>query len=137
MQREQMHIGNAAGFSVDRMDVGGPVVDSLIASGRPAALFYETLAERTLAIAQRERRTDPGKGYSADLAGVVGPVLKRWGASGVPIIGNFGAAFPFGAAKKLHALAKEQGISGLRVAVVDGDDLRENLRGLRTRPWGT
>ena len=61
MQREQMHIGNAAGFSVDRMDVGGPVGDSLIASGRPAALFYETLAERTLAIAQRERRTDPGK----------------------------------------------------------------------------
>ena len=32
MPREQMHIGNAAGFSVDRMDVGGPVADSLIAS---------------------------------------------------------------------------------------------------------
>ena len=27
MTREQMHIGNAAGFSVDRMDVGGPVAD--------------------------------------------------------------------------------------------------------------
>ena len=59
MSTRRMHIGNAAGFSVDRMDVGGPVADALIGSGRPAALFYETLAERTLAIAQRERRRDP------------------------------------------------------------------------------
>ena len=136
MPREQMHIGNAAGFSVDRMDVGGPVADSLIASGKPAALFYETLAERTLAIAQRERRANPEKGYTPDLAGFVGPVLKRCVENGVPIIGNFGAANPIGAAKRLHALAKTQGISGLRVAVVDGDDLRENIRGLQTQQWG-
>ncbi|MEC7536272.1 MAG: acyclic terpene utilization AtuA family protein, partial [Pseudomonadota bacterium] len=136
MTREQMHIGNAAGFSVDRMDVGGPVADSLIASGKPAALFYETLAERTLAIAQRERRANPEKGYTPDLAGFVGPVLKRCVENGVPIVGNFGAANPMGAAKRLHALAKTQGISGLRVAVVDGDDLRENIRGLQTQQWG-
>ena len=136
MPREQMHIGNAAGFSVDRMDVGGPVADSLIASGKPAALFYETLAERTLAIAQRERRANPEKGYTPDLAGFIGPVLKRCVENGVPIIGNFGAANPMGAAKRLHALAKTQGISGLRVAVVDGDDLRENIRGLQTQQWG-
>ncbi|MEC8164728.1 MAG: acyclic terpene utilization AtuA family protein [Pseudomonadota bacterium] len=136
MTREQMHIGNAAGFSVDRMDVGGPVADSLIASGKPAALFYETLAERTLAIAQRERRANPEKGYTPDLAGFVGPVLKRCVENGVPIVGNFGAANPMGAAKRLHALAKTQGISGLQVAVVDGDDLRENIRGLQTQQWG-
>lgn len=131
-----MHIGNAAGFSGDRMDVGGPVIDALIASGRPAALFYETLAERTLAIAQRERRADPEKGYTADLAGFVGPVLRRAVDGGVPIIGNFGAANPMGAARRLHALARELGIEGLRVAVVDGDDLRESIRGLQTQKWG-
>ena len=136
MPREQMHIGNAAGFSVDRMDVGGPVADSLIASGKPAALFYETLAERTLAIAQRgAARQSGGEGYTPDLAGFVRPVLKRC-VEWVPIIGNFGAANPMGAAKRLHALAKTQGISGLRVAVVDGDDLRENIRGLQTQQWG-
>jgi len=136
MSQDTMHIGNAAGFSGDRMDVGGPVIDALIASGRPAALFYETLAERTLAIAQRERRADPEKGYTADLAGFVGPVLRRAVDSGVPIIGNFGAANPMGAARRLHALAREQGIEGLRVAVVDGDDLRESIRGLQTQKWG-
>jgi hypothetical protein len=136
MTKANMHIGNAAGFSGDRMDVGGPVIDSLIGSGQPAALFYETLAERTLAIAQRERRANPEKGYTPDLAGFVGPVLKRCVENNVPIIGNFGAANPMGAAKRLHALAKEQGIPGLRVAVIEGDDLRENLRGLQTQQWG-
>ncbi|MEL0112307.1 MAG: acyclic terpene utilization AtuA family protein [Rickettsiales bacterium] len=136
MSQDTMHIGNAAGFSGDRMDVGGPVIDALIASGRPAALFYETLAERTLAIAQRERRADPEKGYTADLAGFVGPVLRRAVDGGVPIIGNFGAANPMGAARRLHALARELGIEGLRVAVVDGDDLRESIRGLQTQKWG-
>ncbi len=136
MSVQRMHIGNAAGFSVDRMDVGGPVADALIESGQPAALFYETLAERTLAIAQRERRRDPEKGYTPDLAGFVRPVLKRCVSSGIPIIGNFGAANPIGAARHLHELAKELGIEGLRVAVVDGDDLREDIRGLRTEKWG-
>jgi hypothetical protein len=136
MSQDTMHIGNAAGFSGDRMDVGGPVIDALIASGRPAALFYETLAERTLAIAQRERRADPEKGYTADLAGFVGPVLRRAVDGGVPIIGNFGAANPMGAARRLYALARELGIEGLRVAVVDGDDLRESIRGLQTQKWG-
>ena len=136
MSTRRMHIGNAAGFSVDRMDVGGPVADALIGSGRPAALFYETLAERTLAIAQRERRRDPEKGYTPDLAGFIGPVLERCVASGIPIVGNFGAANPMGAARRLHELAKELGIEGLRVAVVDGDDLREDIRGLRTEQWG-
>ena len=131
-----MHIGNAAAFAFDRTDVGGPVADSLIASGKPATLFYECLAERTLALAQRERRSDPEKGYTADIAGFVGPVLRRCIESAVPIIGNFGAANPMGAARRLLALAKEQGISGLRVAVVEGDDLRENIRGLPTQPWG-
>ncbi len=136
MSTQRMHIGNAAGFSVDRMDVGAPVADALVGSGQPAALFYETLAERTLAIAQRERRRDPEKGYTPDLAGFVGPVLERCVSSGIPIIGNFGAANPMGAARRLHELAKELGIEGLRVAVVDGDDLREDIRGLRTEQWG-
>ena len=136
MTRDKMHIGNAAAFAFDRTDVGGPVVDMLIASGKPAALFYETLAERTLAFAQRERRSNPEKGYSPDIAGFVGPVLQRCIESAVPIIGNFGAANPMGAARRLHTLAREKGISGLRVAVVDGDDLRENIRGLQTQQWG-
>jgi len=46
---ETLRIGCAAGFSGDRTDAAGPVVDALVAAGGPAALIFETLAERTLA----------------------------------------------------------------------------------------
>ena len=43
-------IGCAAGFSGDRVDAPGPVVDTLIELGGPSALFFETLGERTVAL---------------------------------------------------------------------------------------
>ena len=42
---------------------------------RPALLMFETLAERTLALAQLERRRDPARGYNPALERFVGPVL--------------------------------------------------------------
>lgn len=57
-------IGCAAGFSGDRLDAAAPVVQALVDSGRPAVLIFETLAERTLALAQLARRADPGRATS-------------------------------------------------------------------------
>lgn len=136
MAIENMHIGGAAAFADDRLDVGIPVANALIDSGKPAALFYENLAERTLALAHRELRKNPLKGYTPDLAGFVSPVLRRCVENGVPVIGNFGAANPMGAARRLHELAKELGVKGLRVAVVEGDDLRDVIRDVGTEQWG-
>ena len=51
MHKNTFLIGAASAFSGDRQDAAGPVVDSLISSGKPSALIYETLAERTLALA--------------------------------------------------------------------------------------
>ncbi|HKW82911.1 MAG TPA: acyclic terpene utilization AtuA family protein, partial [Burkholderiaceae bacterium] len=52
---EPLNVGCAAGFSGDRTDAGGPVVDTLIRRGGPSVLIFETLAERTLALAQLAR----------------------------------------------------------------------------------
>lgn len=135
MAKPVFHVGNAAGFATDRVDAGGPVVKALIDSGAPSALFYETLAERTLAYAQRNRLRDPDKGYTPDLERFLAPVLKDCVAHGIPILGNFGAANPAGAAKAIHRLAKEQGIEGIKVAVVEGDDVREGLRSMQVQAW--
>src|SRR3546814_14170512 len=70
-------IGDGAGFSGDRLDAPGPVVDTLIASGRPAAMMFEVLAERTLALAQPARRADPETGYEPMLEPLIRPLLKR------------------------------------------------------------
>ncbi|MET0508154.1 MAG: acyclic terpene utilization AtuA family protein [Burkholderiaceae bacterium] len=118
-----LRIGCAAGFSGDRTDAAGPVVDALAASGGPATLIFETLAERTLALAQIARRGDPQGGYEPLLDDIIRPVLARCLESGISIVSNFGAANPPGAAARIAAIAEELGLRVPRIAVVEGDDL--------------
>jgi hypothetical protein len=123
MPGKGLHIGCAAGFSGDRTDVAAPVVDTLIEAGAPSLLMFETLAERTLALAQLARRANPSGGYEPLLDEMLRPVLARCLAHGIRIVGNFGAANPPGAAERILAIARELGLRVPRVAVVSGDDL--------------
>ena len=116
-------IGCAAGFSGDRIDAAAPVVQALVDSGRPAVLIFETLAERTLALAQLARRGNPDAGYEPLLDDLLRPVLAQCLQHGVRIVSNFGAANPHGAALRIQQLAQELGARRPRVAVVHGDDL--------------
>lgn len=116
-------VGCAAGFSGDRTDAATPVVQALIASGQPSVLIFETLAERTLALAQLARRADPDTGYEPLLTDLLQPVLAQCLAHGVRIVSNFGAANPRGAARRIHALAATLGLRRPRIAVLEGDDL--------------
>ncbi len=119
-----LRIGCAAGFSGDRTDVALPVVQDLIAAGKPSVLIFETLAERTLALAQMARRSDPDAGYEPLLDDMLRPVLALCLQHGIRIVSNFGAANPRGAARAIHALARELGARTPTIAVVEGDDLR-------------
>jgi hypothetical protein len=125
MARDGLAIGGGAGFSGDRTDAAGPVVATLVARGGPAALIFETLAERTLALAQIARRQDPATGYEPQLDRFVGPVLKACVERHIPIVGNFGAANPRAAAARLQALGRSRGLPRLRVGIVEGDDLSD------------
>ncbi|MEO8248359.1 MAG: acyclic terpene utilization AtuA family protein [Burkholderiales bacterium] len=123
-------IGCAAGFSGDRTDAAGPVVDTLIARlksgppGQKAFLIFETLAERTLALAQLRRRADPEAGFEPLLSDMLRPVLARCLEHGIRIVSNFGAANPRAAARHIARMARELGIAVPPIAVVEGDDLR-------------
>lgn len=122
-------IGCAAGFSGDRTDAAGPVVDTLVArlAGGPAQqrafLIFETLAERTLALAQLRRRDNPEAGYEPLLDAMLRPVLARCLVHGIRIVSNFGAANPRAAARHIARMARELGAAAPRIAVVEGDDL--------------
>lgn len=123
MADQTAFIGCGAGFAGDRTDAAGPVVETLAACDGPRFLMFETLAERTLALAQLERRADSSRGYNPALERFVGPVLKRCLAEGIRIVGNFGAANPRAAAARIASLAREQGVKPPRIAVIEGDDL--------------
>jgi hypothetical protein len=116
-------VGAGAGFSGDRLDAAGPVVDTLIARGMPSVLIYETLAERTLALAQLNRRIDPESGYEPLLVDLLTPILARCLAHNIRIVSNFGAANPRAAARRIARLASDLGLRAPRIAVISGDDL--------------
>ncbi len=120
---QTLAVGCGAGFSGDRVDAAAPVVRTLIERGGPAAIIFEMLAERTLATAQLARRADPARGYEPLLDLELRPILADCLRHGIVIVGNFGAANPPAAARRIAELAKELGLPRPRIAVVDGDDL--------------
>lgn len=77
------------------------MVDTLIELGGPCAIFFKTLGERTVALAQLEKRRDPTRGYEPMLERLLEPILVRCAQHGIPIISNFGAANPAGAARPI------------------------------------
>src|SRR6185369_4218304 len=118
-------IGCAAGFGGDRTDSAAPVVETLIARGGPGVLIFEMHAERTLALAQLDRRRNPEGGYAPLLAPMVRPILRRCVEHGIPIVSNFGAANPGAAARRIRQIADEEGVLSVRVAIALGDDLSD------------
>lgn len=120
---DTVFIGGGAGFAGDRTDAAGPVVDALAACDGPRFLMFETLAERTLALAQLERRRDPARGYNPALERFIAPILARCLAAKIRIVGNFGAANPQAAARRIAEVARQLGLKPPRIAYIDGDDL--------------
>lgn len=122
MSHSPLLIGCASGFSGDRSDGASAVVRTLAAQGG-GTLIFETLAERTLALAQLARNADPALGYEPLLDELVAPVLGSCLQENINIVSNFGAANPLGAARRIAQLAQAQHLPTPRIAVVHGDAL--------------
>lgn len=120
---EKVLVGCGAGFSGDRLDAPAPVVRSLIAAGGPAAIMFETLGERTLALAQLARLENPERGYEPLLERLLAPILAACLDHRIAILGNFGAANPLAAARVILALGRKLGCRPMKIAVISGDDI--------------
>ncbi|WP_316238119.1 acyclic terpene utilization AtuA family protein [Bradyrhizobium sp. SZCCHNR1015] len=119
-----IRIGAGAGYSGDRIE---PAVE-LAARGGLDYLVFECLAERTIALAQQARIKDPAAGYDPLLAARMQAVLPICRANKVRIVTNMGAANPVAAAEATRAIARQLGLTGLKIAAVTGDDVLEPLK---------
>ncbi|MGJ4915590.1 acyclic terpene utilization AtuA family protein [Bradyrhizobium sp. HKCCYLRH2060] len=119
-----IRIGAGAGYSGDRIE---PAVE-LAAKGGLDYLVFECLAERTIALAQQARMKDPAAGYDPLLAARMQAVLPICRANKVRIVTNMGAANPVAAAEATRAIARQLGLTGLKIAAVTGDDVLEPLK---------
>jgi len=116
-------IGTGAGFSADRLD---PAVD-LAKRGELDVLVLECLGERTVAFAHRERMADPRRGYNTHLERRMRALLPACRTAGTVIITNMGAANPRAATECTRDVARALGLSGLKIACIEGDDVSGRL----------
>jgi hypothetical protein len=116
-----IRIGSGAGYSGDRIE---PAVE-LAESGDIQYLGFECLAERTIALAQQQKLRDPAAGYDPLLEPRMRAVLAICKSKSIKIVTNMGAANPAAAAAKTVEIARQLGITGLKVAAVVGDDVLE------------
>ena len=123
MNKTSIRIGAGAGYAGDRI----PPAVELAQHGQLDYLVFECLAERTIALAQLERRQQPDKGFDPLLADRMRAVLPICLAQGTRIISNMGAANPLQAGHEVLRVARELGITGVKVAVVQGDDVLPQL----------
>ena len=107
-----VRIGAGAGYSGDRI---APAVE-LAEKGQLDYLVFECLAERTIALAQLERSKNSALGFDPLLQERMRAVLPLCVAQHIKIITNMGAANPQAAAQAVMAVARELGLSQLKVA---------------------
>jgi len=123
-----LRIGSGAGYSGDRVE---PAVE-LAEHGELDYLIFECLAERTIALAQQARLSDPDAGYDPLLSERMRRVLpfvgRTAGSRRLRVITNMGAANPLSAAREVRRIAAELGLSGLKVAALTGDDVLAALQ---------
>jgi hypothetical protein len=121
-----IRIGNGQGFWGDNVDA--PV--ELLKGGPIDYIGMDYLAEVTLSIMMRQKLKDPRLGYATDFISFIRRVLREAKERNVRILTNAGGLNPKACRAKIFEVARELGVSGVRVGVVEGDDLYPRLRDL-------
>lgn len=120
---KSIRIGSGAGYAGDRIE---PAID-LIERGNLNYIIFECLAERTISLAQKAKQKDDQLGYNDLFEYRFDKILDALKHHQVKVITNMGAANPKAAAYKCQTMAQEKGLTQLKIAYVEGDDITDRL----------
>jgi hypothetical protein len=118
-------IGAGSAYANDRLAPAAAMADS----GRVTYIGFDSLAERTMALAHQRRRRDPATGQDERIRELV-PLLAGYLGRGHRVIGNFGAANPDAAVADLVDSLRAQGQHGIPIGVIRGDAILDLVRSL-------
>lgn len=121
--KENIRIASGQGFWGDLPEA--PIRQ--VQQGNIDYLVMDYLAEVTMSIMQKQRMRNENFGYARDFVDVVGSVFKEIKDQGVKVISNAGGVNPRACKDAILKLAEENGVEGLKIAVVDGDDILPSL----------
>ncbi|MCB9884288.1 MAG: DUF1446 domain-containing protein [Planctomycetes bacterium] len=117
--RDKVLIGYGQGFWGD--SILGPV--RLVREGPLDYLALDYLAEVTMSIMQKLKGRNPQAGYATDFVKMLERTLPTIADKGIKVIANAGGVNPQACLEAVLALARKQGIKGLKVGIIEGDDI--------------
>ncbi len=121
--KEKIKIASGQGFWGDLIDA--PYHQ--IIKGDIDYLIMDYLAEVTMSILQKQKSKNPELGYARDIPELLKRILPTIKSRGIKIITNGGGVNPQACAEACLQVAKEVGISGLKIGIVVGDDLKNRI----------
>ncbi len=123
MTERTVLVGNGQGFWGD--SPLGPV--RLVREGPLHYLTLDYLAEVTMSILQKARAKNPKAGFATDFPRMLKEILVECRQKGIRVLANAGGVNPHACAEAVALVARELGLHGLRIGVVEGDDLMGHL----------
>ncbi len=121
--REPILIGNGQGFWGDSIDA--PI--RLIQGGEIHYVTLDYLAEVTMSIMQRQKQRDPNRGYATDFVDLMREILPIILERDIKVIASAGGVNPGACRQAVFAVARELGLRGLKIGIVEGDDILHRL----------
>ncbi len=121
--KEKIRIASGQGFWGDLIDAPYDQVTK----GDIDYLVMDYLAEVTMSILQKQKNKNPEFGYARDIPKLMERILPICKQKGIKVITNGGGVNPIGCAEAIIKVANELNITGLKIAVVVGDDIRERI----------
>ncbi|NBC66904.1 MAG: acyclic terpene utilization AtuA family protein [Bacteroidetes bacterium] len=124
--KEKIKIASGQGFWGDLPNA--PIHQ--VKRGEIDYLVMDYLAEVTMSIMQKQRMRNEKYGYARDFVDVIEATLQEIKHEGVKVISNAGGVNPNACKDAILEVAEKAGLRGLKIAVVDGDDILPKLDNL-------
>lgn len=121
--KEKIKIASGQGFWGDLIDAPYHQVTK----GDIDYLVMDYLAEVTMSILQKQKNKNPELGYAKDIPELMKRILPIIKDKNIKVITNGGGVNPVACANAVLQAAKNLGIKNLKIGVVLGDNIKDNL----------
>lgn len=124
--KEKIKIASGQGFWGDLIDAPYHQVTK----GNIDYLVMDYLAEVTMSILQKQKNKNPELGYAKDIPELMKRILPIIKEKNIKVITNGGGVNPIACANSVMKTAKDLGINKLKIGIVEGDNIKDNLKDL-------
>ncbi|NUP96673.1 MAG: DUF1446 domain-containing protein [Planctomycetaceae bacterium] len=125
-RKDKVLVANGQGFWGDSLL--GPI--RLCREGPIDYLTLDYLAEVTMSILQKQYLRDPSKGFATDFIRMVDRTAPELVKKGIKVVANAGGVNPMACKEATLGVLRKHGFKGVKVAVVEGDDIYGQLDSL-------